>query len=76
MRDPHTAPPTLAAPPGSPGAGPALPPCPVCAGRVERISWRERPGESVVLVLAPCGHRHATPAPPLLAVTHGPALEV
>ncbi|MFG2616712.1 hypothetical protein ACGFXC_03750 [Streptomyces sp. NPDC048507] len=70
MRDPHPMPPTLAArsecreaPPGP------LPSCPACGTAPERISWRQRPGEPVVLVFDPCGHRHASPAPPVLAVT-------
>ncbi|MGW0392674.1 hypothetical protein ACWDYJ_17590 [Streptomyces sp. NPDC003042] len=46
-----------------------LPACPVCAGPPERISWRQRPSEAVVLVFDPCGHRFTSPAPPLLAVT-------
>ncbi|MGW7100965.1 hypothetical protein [Streptomyces sp. NPDC054838] len=76
MRDPHTAPPTLTAAPESPGARSApLPPCPVCAARAERISWRQRPGEPVVLVFDPCGHRHAAAAPPRLAVSPGVPLD-
>ncbi|MGE7384668.1 hypothetical protein ACQKM2_04070 [Streptomyces sp. NPDC004126] len=63
MREPHTAPPVLAAP-----ASP-LPACPRCADAPERISWRQRPGEPVVLVFDPCGHRWTSPAPPVLAVT-------
>ncbi|MEU6890385.1 hypothetical protein ABZ934_01025 [Streptomyces sp. NPDC046557] len=77
MRDPHTAPPTLRAAPDVPGgrAGP-LPPCPVCAGRAERVSWRRRPGEPLVLVFDPCGHRHPVSAPPLLTVTPEMTLEI
>ncbi|MCX5192649.1 hypothetical protein OOK31_01870 [Streptomyces sp. NBC_00249] len=74
MRDPHPMPPTLTALPEcrtEPGPRPAspLPSCPVCDTAAERISWRQRPGEPVVLVFDPCGHRHTSPAPPLLAVT-------
>ncbi|MEU8777880.1 hypothetical protein [Streptomyces sp. NPDC048606] len=71
MRDPHTAPPTLTALPECrtrPGPPSPLPSCPRCAGTPERISWRQRPGEPVVLVFEPCGHRHTSPAPPVLAV--------
>ncbi|MEU9303632.1 hypothetical protein [Streptomyces sp. NPDC048269] len=71
MRDPHSTP--LAAAPecsAVPGPLPApLPRCPVCAGAPERVSWRQRPGEPVVLAFAPCGHRWTSPAPPVLAVT-------
>ncbi|GHB57346.1 hypothetical protein GCM10010347_29370 [Streptomyces cirratus] len=77
MPDPHTAPPTLRAAPGTAGARPApLPPCPVCAGRAERISWRGRPGEPLVLVFDPCGHHHAAPSPPLLVVAPGTTLDI
>ncbi|MFD0359734.1 hypothetical protein ACFVHW_39310 [Streptomyces sp. NPDC127110] len=68
MRDPHTAPPVLAAPVLAAPASP-LPACPRCADAPERISWRQRPGEPVVLVFDPCGHRWTSPAPPVLAVT-------
>ncbi|MEU3725643.1 hypothetical protein [Streptomyces sp. NPDC031705] len=74
MRDPHTAPPVLAAAPecrtdpGPPASSP-LPACPRCAAAPERISWRQRPGEPVVLAFDPCGHRWTSPAPPVLAVT-------
>ncbi|MEU4359699.1 hypothetical protein [Streptomyces virginiae] len=67
MRDPHVTP-LAAAPVRSPGPGP-LPGCPVCGGVPERISWRQRPEEPVLLVFDPCGHRWSTPAPPVLAVT-------
>ncbi|MFF5705071.1 hypothetical protein ACFY7H_21570 [Streptomyces sp. NPDC012794] len=75
MRDPHTAPPVLAAasecrtgPRPAPPASP-LPVCPRCAVAPERISWRQRPGEPVDLLFDPCGHRWTSPAPPVLAVT-------
>lgn len=73
MRDPHTAPTVLAAAPRcrteqGPMASP-LPDCPQCEDAPQRISWRQRPGEPVVLVFDPCGHRWTSPAPPLLAVT-------
>ncbi|MFH7599203.1 hypothetical protein WDV06_29515 [Streptomyces racemochromogenes] len=67
MPDPHTVPP---APTAAHRTGPGpLPGCPRCATPPRRISWRQRPGEPVVLVFEPCGHRHTSPAPPLLAVT-------
>ncbi|WP_392897076.1 hypothetical protein [Streptomyces sp. LN699] len=69
MRDPHSNPPTLVAEPECPSRPGPLPACPVCTGTPERISWRQRPGEPVVLVFEPCGHRHSSPAPPLLVVT-------
>ncbi|MEU8438038.1 hypothetical protein AB0F18_35100 [Streptomyces sp. NPDC029216] len=69
MPDPHTAPPVLTAAPDRRTAPGPLPACPRCATPPERISWRQRPGEPVVLVFDPCGHRHTSPAPPLLAVT-------
>ncbi|MEU3912975.1 MULTISPECIES: hypothetical protein [unclassified Streptomyces] len=69
MPDPLTVPPLpTAAPECRTEPGP-LPACPGCAVPPERISWRQRPGEPVVLLFEPCGHRHASPAPPLLAVT-------
>ncbi|KJY24488.1 hypothetical protein [Streptomyces katrae] len=69
MPDPLTVPPLpTAAPECRTEPGP-LPACPRCAVPPERISWRQRPGEPVVLLFEPCGHRHASPAPPLLAVT-------
>ncbi|MCJ0869354.1 hypothetical protein [Streptomyces sp. AP-93] len=46
-----------------------LPCCPVCDEAPERISWRQRPGQPVVLVFDPCGHRHGSPAAPVLAVS-------
>ncbi|MDX6764610.1 hypothetical protein SIN09_35795 [Streptomyces sp. F8] len=67
MRDPHLTP--LAAAPGCPPESCPLPSCPVCDGVPERISWRQRPGQPVLLVFEPCGHRWSTPAPPVLAVT-------
>ncbi|MEC4574888.1 hypothetical protein [Streptomyces virginiae] len=67
MRDPHVTP-LAAAPVRPPEPGP-LPCCPVCGDGPERISWRQRPGEPVLLVFDPCGHRRSTPAPPVLAVT-------
>ncbi|MGW7347698.1 hypothetical protein [Streptomyces sp. NPDC054854] len=74
MRDTHPMPSVLtAAPEDRSGPGP-LPDCPVCVVASERISWRQRPGEPVVLVFEPCGHRHTSPAPPLLAVTPPPPL--
>ncbi|WP_328302843.1 hypothetical protein OG389_34090 [Streptomyces sp. NBC_00435] len=66
MRDSHSTS-FAAAPECRPQAG-ALPCCPVCDGSPERISWRQRPGEPVVLVFDPCGHRHTSPAAPVLAV--------
>ncbi|MFD8148707.1 hypothetical protein [Streptomyces sp. NPDC059708] len=69
MPDPHTLPPLLTAAPECRTEPGPLPDCPRCAAPPERISWRQRPGEPVVLVFDPCGHRHASPAPPLLAVT-------
>ncbi|MFJ3876150.1 hypothetical protein ACIPW5_01670 [Streptomyces sp. NPDC090077] len=73
MRDAHTAPPVLAEVPRcrtepDPHPGP-LPVCPQCAETPQRISWRQRPGEPVVLAFDPCGHRWTSPAPPVLAVT-------
>lgn len=53
-------------PMGRPGP---LPCCPVCDEVPERISWRQRPGQPVVLVFDPCGHRHGSPAAPVLAVS-------
>ncbi|MCX5402751.1 hypothetical protein OHA37_02485 [Streptomyces sp. NBC_00335] len=52
----------------APQPGP-LPCCPVCEEAPERISWRQRPGQPVVLVFDPCGHRHGSPAAPVLAVS-------
>lgn len=49
-----------------------LPCCPVCDEAPERISWRQRPGQPVVLVFDPCGHRHGSPAAPVLAVSAVP----
>ncbi|MET8755128.1 hypothetical protein ABZW32_34275 [Streptomyces sp. NPDC004667] len=71
MRDPQTVPPpTRASAPELRAVRPGpLPSCPVCADAPERISWRQRPGEPVLLVFEPCGHRHGSPAPPVLAVT-------
>ncbi|GAA3280475.1 hypothetical protein [Streptomyces lavendulae] len=71
MRDPQTVPPPtrVLAPEFGAGRPGPLPSCPVCTGFPERISWRQRPGEPVLLVFEPCGHRHASPAPPVLAVT-------
>ncbi|MFD7561036.1 hypothetical protein [Streptomyces sp. NPDC059533] len=66
MRDPHATP-LAAAPECPPGAGP-LPCCPVCGGVAERISWRQRPGEPVVLAFEPCGHRRTSAAAPVLTV--------
>ncbi|MBT2468259.1 hypothetical protein J7E97_10310 [Streptomyces sp. ISL-66] len=66
MRDPHSTP--LAAAPECRPEHSALPCCPVCHGAPERISWRQRPGQPVVLVFDPCGHRHTSPAAPILAV--------
>ncbi|WP_371619283.1 hypothetical protein [Streptomyces sp. NBC_00454] len=66
MRDPHSTP-LAAAPECRPEHSP-LPSCPVCDGAPERISWRQRPGQPVVLVFDPCGHRHTSPAAPILAV--------
>ncbi|MCP3753319.1 hypothetical protein [Streptomyces sp. TBY4] len=56
-------------PSGRPGP---LPCCPVCDEAPERISWRQRPGQPVVLVFDPCGHRHGSPAAPVLAVSPAP----
>ncbi|AXE24375.1 hypothetical protein C0216_13750 [Streptomyces globosus] len=76
MPDPHLVPPLAAvperAPEPAPGSGTEpgpLPRCPVCARLPERISWRQQPGRPVVLAFAPCGHRHTSPAAPVLAVT-------
>ncbi|MEU9420219.1 hypothetical protein [Streptomyces sp. NPDC051000] len=69
MRDTHSIPPTLVAGPECPERPGPLPVCAVCAVTPQRISWRQRPGEPVVLVFDPCGHRHTSPAPPLLVVT-------
>ncbi|MFD7258682.1 hypothetical protein [Streptomyces sp. NPDC059874] len=66
MRDPHATP-LAAAPECRPEPGP-LPGCPVCDGAPERISWRQRPGEPVVLVFEPCGHRRVSAAAPVLTV--------
>ncbi|MGW6710302.1 hypothetical protein ACWGDE_36175 [Streptomyces sp. NPDC054956] len=66
MRDPRSTP--LAAAPECRREPSPLPCCPVCDDAPERISWRQRPGEPVVLVFEPCGHRHASPAAPILAV--------
>ncbi|MCX4695177.1 hypothetical protein [Streptomyces sp. NBC_01408] len=66
MRDPHSTP-FAAAPECLPEPGP-LPRCPVCDRVPERISWRQRPGEPVVLAFDPCGHRASSPAAPVLAV--------
>ncbi|WP_411103968.1 hypothetical protein [Streptomyces sp. cmx-4-9] len=66
MRDPHSTP-LAAAPECLPEPGP-LPCCPECGRAPERISWRQRPGEPVVLAFAPCGHRCSSPAAPVLAV--------
>ncbi|CAM5659024.1 hypothetical protein SAVIM338S_06724 [Streptomyces avidinii] len=66
MRDTHSTP--LAAAPGCPPEHSALPCCPVCDSAPERISWRQRPGQPVVLVFDPCGHRHTSPAAPMLVV--------
>ncbi|MBP0937832.1 hypothetical protein OHU17_04330 [Streptomyces goshikiensis] len=68
MRDPQSTPRLTAAPDHAPEPSP-LPRCPVCARLPERISWRQRPGRPVLLVFDPCGHRHTSPAPPILAVT-------
>ncbi|GHI85448.1 hypothetical protein ACWGF3_27855 [Streptomyces xanthophaeus] len=74
MRDPHSSP-FAAAPERLPVPGPApepgpgpLPCCPVCDRAPQRISWRQRPGEPVVLAFDPCGHRASSPAAPVLAV--------
>ncbi|MFF9978279.1 hypothetical protein [Streptomyces erythrochromogenes] len=67
MRDPHVTP--LAAAPACPPEPGPLPRCPVCDGVPERISWRQRPGQPVLLAFDPCDHRWSTPAPPVLAVT-------
>ncbi|MFZ3474550.1 hypothetical protein ACODT3_03330 [Streptomyces sp. 4.24] len=71
MRDPHSTQ-LAAAPEHLPEPSP-LPRCPVCEAAPERISWRQRPGEPVDLVFDPCGHRHTSPAAPVLAVTAPPA---
>ncbi|WP_158708455.1 hypothetical protein [Streptomyces sp. NRRL S-244] len=72
MRDPHPVP-RLAAAPGAPAAEPSpLPRCPVCGSAPERISWRQCPGRPVLLVFDPCGHRYASQAAPILAVTPPP----
>ncbi|MCB5181804.1 hypothetical protein [Streptomyces antimicrobicus] len=35
----------------------ALPSCPLCRTRAQRVSWRSAPGEGPVeVVLQPCGH--------------------
>lgn len=57
---------SLPGPASQPGP---LPCCPVCDEAPERISWRQRPGQPVVLVFDPCGHRHGSPAAPVLAVS-------
>lgn len=67
MRDQHSTA-LAAASECRPEPGP-LPCCPVCDDIPERISWRQRPGEPVVLVFDPCGHRHTSPAAPILAST-------
>ncbi|MGW5850267.1 hypothetical protein ACWFQ8_20350 [Streptomyces sp. NPDC055254] len=67
MRDPHRTS-LAAAPECAPEPGP-LPRCPVCDAVPERISWRQRPGEPVLLLFAPCGHPWSSPAAPVLAVT-------
>ncbi|MFD3874557.1 hypothetical protein [Streptomyces sp. NPDC058623] len=72
MRDPHSMPSVLTAAPDGRTRPSPLPACPVCVEVPERISWRQRPGEPVVLVFEPCGHRHTSPAPPVLAVTPPP----
>ncbi|MFB7058031.1 hypothetical protein [Streptomyces vinaceus] len=72
MRDPHPVPLLVAAPEAPAEPGP-LPRCPVCASAPERISWRQCPGRPVVLAFDPCGHRYASQAPPVLAVTPPPA---
>ncbi|CAL9610087.1 hypothetical protein SUDANB120_05626 [Streptomyces sp. enrichment culture] len=72
MPDPHPVPPLAAVPERAPESGPEpgpLPRCPVCAHLPERISWRQQPGRPVVLAFDPCGHRHTSPAAPVLAVT-------
>ncbi|MFJ7263406.1 hypothetical protein ACIQV2_24945 [Streptomyces globosus] len=80
MPDPHPVPPLAAVPEPGPKRGPQpgpqtrpepgpLPRCPVCARLPERISWRQQPGRPVVLAFDPCGHRHTSPAAPVLAVT-------
>ncbi|MFE9560490.1 hypothetical protein ACFYM0_05220 [Streptomyces sp. NPDC006487] len=56
-------------PAGQPGQPGPLPCCPVCEEAPERISWRQRPGQPVLLVFDPCGHRHGSPAAPVLAVS-------
>ncbi|MFI5762316.1 hypothetical protein ACIA8F_15410 [Streptomyces sp. NPDC051563] len=73
MSDPHAT--QLAAAPsptGPTGQASPLPCCPVCEDAPERISWRQRPGQPVVLVFEPCGHRHGSPAAPVLAVSPPP----
>ncbi|MFJ6793400.1 hypothetical protein [Streptomyces sp. NPDC091268] len=67
MRDPQPTPLAAAPAGGRPEPSP-LPRCPACDGAPERISWRQRPGRPVTLVFDPCGHRHTSPAPPVLAV--------
>ncbi|MFB6617064.1 hypothetical protein ACFCV9_23090 [Streptomyces sp. NPDC056367] len=66
MRDPHATP--LAAARDCPPEPGPLPCCPVCGAAAERISWRQRPGEPVVLAFEPCGHRRVSAAAPVLKV--------
>ncbi|MCX4782203.1 hypothetical protein [Streptomyces sp. NBC_01264] len=71
MSDPHST--QLAAAPEYRADQPSpLPCCPVCDEAPERISWRQRPGQPVVLVFDPCGHRYGSPAAPVLAVSPAP----
>lgn len=76
MRDPHPVTRLAAAPEATPAEPGPLPRCPVCASAPERISWRQCPGRPVLLVFDPCGHRYASPAPPILAVTPAPRTPV
>ncbi|MFD3696163.1 hypothetical protein ACFWUZ_08365 [Streptomyces sp. NPDC058646] len=73
MRDPHST--SIAAVPECPPEPGPLPGCPACGRPPERISWRQRPGEPVVLAFDPCGHRASSPAAPVLALLppRGPA---
>lgn len=71
MREPHSSTSLVAASECPPESG-LLPGCPVCDGVTLRISWRQRPGQSVALVFEPCGHRWSSPAPPVLEVTVPP----
>ncbi|WP_327302566.1 hypothetical protein OG730_02520 [Streptomyces sp. NBC_01298] len=64
--------PSPASPPGPASRPGPLPCCPVCEEPPERISWRQRPGQPVVMVFDPCGHRHGSPAAPVLAVSPPP----